>query len=286
MINKTILAIAITFLMILPLAIAVPEYKGYVTDNANILGEWAPQIEELIKEIEKNTTAEIAVLTIDSLEDRNLEEYSLEIAQSWGVGKKEKDNGLLILISYKDKKYRFETGYGLEGALPDGKTGRIGRTILTPYFQQGKYGQGVYEAVKEIKGILANDPSIIAKYQENPADAYLGFAALAYGTILITLLIITESKKKHKWKIRAAVDALIIIGSAFLGIVFFAMAISMSILFWIIALQIFFVHRFKGGKQGKNHWWGGFTSGSSSSGSSFGGFGGGSFGGGGSSGGW
>jgi uncharacterized protein len=285
MINKTIITLAITFLMILPLAIAVPEYKGYVTDNANVLGEWAPQIEELIKEIEKNTTAEIAVLTIDSLEGRNLEEYSLEIAQSWGVGKKDKDNGLLILISYKDKKYRFETGYGLEGTLPDAKTGRIGRTILTPYFQQGKYGQGVYEAVKEIQGLLANDPSIIAKYAEDKSEAYMGFAAIGYGLGFIALLVITEKSKKHKWKIRAGVDILVLIGSIFLGAVFFAMAAVMSILFWVIAFQIFFALKF-GGKKGKNHWWGTFNSDSSSSGSSFGGFGGGSFGGGGSSGSW
>ena len=285
MINKTLITLAITFLMILPLAIAVPEYKGYVTDNANVLGEWAPQIEELIKEIEKNTTAEIAVLTIDSLEGRNLEEYSLEIAQSWGVGKKEKDNGLLILISYKDKKYRFETGYGLEGTLPDGKTGRIGRTILTPYFQQGKYGQGVYEAVKELQGLLVNDPSIIAKYEEDKSESYIGFAAIGYGLGFIALLIITENRKKHKWKIRAGVDVLVLIGSIFLGAIFFAMATVMSILFWVIAFQIFFALKFRG-KKGKNHWWGTFNSDSSSSGSSFGGFGGGSFGGGGSSGGW
>lgn len=286
MIDKTIITLAITFLMILPLVMAVPAYKGYVTDNANILGEWAPQIEELIKEIEKNTTAEIAVLTIESLEGRPLEEYSLEVAESWGVGKEDKDNGLLILISYKDKKYRFETGYGLEGTLPDAKTGRIGRTILTSYFQQGKYGQGVYEAIKEIQGLLANDPSIISKYEANPAESYIGFAALAYGTILLSLLIITESKKKHKWKIRAGVDAFIIIGSAFLGITFLSIAIAMSILFWVIALQILFYLKF-GGKKGKgSHWWGTFTSGSSSGGSSFGGFGGGSFGGGGSSGSW
>jgi len=281
---KKLLILLFVFLLI-PSVLAIPEYKGYVTDNANILKDWTSQIEQLCDTIEKNTTAEIAVLTIDSLEGEALEEYSLEVARNWGIGKKEKDNGLLLLISYKDKKYRFETGYGLEGILPDARTGRIGRQILTPYFKQGKFGQGTYEALKEIEGLLKQDPSIVAKYEKSDTSGYSGIIALAYGAILLALLAATE-KTKHKWKIRTITDILILALSFYIGMSFFITAFAMSIMFWVLASQIAFMR--KHGKGGGGIWMGGFgsSSGGGFSSGGFGGFGGGSFGGGGSSGGW
>ena len=291
--NKTISLFSIILFAIflaIPAVIAVPQYTGYVNDYAGILADWKPQIEELITAIEKETTAEIAVVTIDSLEDRNLEEYSLEIAQTWGVGKEDKDNGLLLLISFKDKKYRFETGYGLEGTLPDAKTGRIGRQILTPYFQQGRYGQGVYEAVKEIKGLLANDPTIVSKYDEkqDPLEEYAGFFVLGYALILLATLILTEKLQRHKWKIRAGIDIAIIISGIAIGALAFVFAFMTSIFFWMLIFQITMMKlRGKGPGGLGGFWWGGGLGGSSGGSSGgFGGFGGGSFGGGGSSGGW
>ncbi|MBN1645209.1 TPM domain-containing protein [Candidatus Woesearchaeota archaeon] len=280
--NKKIILLLVLFLAP-ALVTAVPEYTGCVNDYAGIIGEWKPQIEELITSIEKETTAEIAVVTIESLEGRNLEEYSLEIAEKWGIGKKETDNGLLLLIAYKDKKYRLETGYGLEGVLPDAKTGRIGRTILTPYFRKGQYGQGAYEAIKEINGIIQGDSSIIAKYdvQETIVHKLSGFLAMFYVIILMLVLALTENKK-HKWKTRTFCDILVIGSGILLGISALVIAIVVSILFWIMAIQILFMHKkgggiYFGGLGGKSS--GGFGGG-------FGGFGGGSFGGGGSSGGW
>lgn len=288
--NKPILLFSILSLIIFlitPTTLAVPEYTGYVNDYAGILTDWKPQIEELITAIEKETTAEIAVVTIDSLEGRGLEEYSLEIAQTWGIGKEDTDNGLLLLISVKDKKYRFETGYGLEGTLPDARTGRIGRQVLTPYFQQGRYGQGVLEALKEIKGLLANDPTIVSKYTEGPqtkTEQYGGFILLGYALILLATLIVTEKLQRHKWKIRTGIDAAVLTSGAIFGILGVVFAFTASIFFWMLAMQIALGKR-SGGHGG--FWWGGFSGGSSGGSSGgFGGFSGGSFGGGGSSGGW
>jgi uncharacterized protein len=279
---KKLIILLLVFL-ILPTVLAIPDHKGYVTDDANILGDWAGKIEQLCDEIEKNTTAEVAVLTIESLDGEVLEDYALEVARGWGIGKEEKDNGLLLLISYNDKKYRFETGYGLEGILPDARTGRIGRQVLTPYFKQDKFGEGIYEALKDINGLLKQDPSIVAKYETADVTNYKGLIALAYGIILLILLLSTE-KRKHKWKIRTLGDALIIGVSIYLGLAFFAIAFSMSIMFWIMAAQI--AQLAKGGRGPGGIWMGGFGKGSGGFSGGFGGFGGGSFGGGGSSGGW
>ena len=277
---KKLLILLFVFLII-PTVLAVPEHKGYVTDNANILKDWTGQIEQLCDAIEKNTTVEIAVLTIESLEGEALEDYSLEVARNWGIGKEENDNGLLLLISYKDKKYRFETGYGLEGVLPDARTGRIGRQVLTPYFKQGKFGQGTFEAIKEIQGLVKQDPEVVAKYDKVDAVEYKGLLALAYGIVLFVLLIATE-KRKHKWKIRTVGDLIILGVSIYLGVMFFVVAFSMSIMFWILAAQIASFR--KGGPGGI--WIGGFGKGSGGFSGGFSGFGGGGFGGGGSSGGW
>ncbi|MBW3001985.1 TPM domain-containing protein [Candidatus Woesearchaeota archaeon] len=281
--NKKPILLLLIFLL-LPIVLAeIPAYKGYVTDNANILGDYGTQIEKLCEEIEKNTTAEVAVLTIESLEGEPLEEYSLSIARSWGIGKEEKDNGLLLLISVQDRKYRFETGYGLEGVLPDAKTGRIGRYILTPAFRLEEYGRGVHEALTEIKGLLQEDPSIVAKYQPTTMSTFGGLIVFGYLILLLILLVATERLKKHKWKTRAGADAAILAISLFIGITYFAIAFVLSVMFWILAAQISWMakHRKSGGII-----WGGFGRSSGGFGGGFGGFGGGGFGGGGSSGGW
>ncbi len=276
------LLILLIFLLLLPTVLAeIPKHKGYVTDNANILGDYGPKIEQLCEEIEKNTTAEVAVLTIESLEGMPLETYSLEVARSWGIGKEDKNNGLLLLISVKDRKYRFETGYGLEGVLPDAKTGRIGRRILTPAFKLKEYGRGVYEALSDIKGLLQEDPSIVAKYKPTVMSNFGGFIVFGYLIVFLAVLVLTE-KRKHKWKTRTGADAAIIIGSIFLGLTFFIIAFVMSIMFWILAAQISWMAKHKSSRGiiwGRGRSSGGFGGG-------FGGFGGGSFGGGGSSGGW
>jgi uncharacterized protein len=281
--KKPILLLLI--LLLLPIVLAeIPAYKGYVTDNANILGDYGPQIEKLCEEIEKNTTAEVAVLTIESLEGEPLEEYSLSIARSWGIGKEEKDNGLLLLISVQDRKYRFETGYGLEGVLPDAKTGRIGRYILTPAFRQEEYGRGVHEALTEIKGLLQEDPSIVAKYKPTTMGTFGGLIVFGYLILLLILLVATEKLKKHKWKTRAGADAAIIAISIFLGLTYLMIALVLSVMFWILAAQVAFM---KKGGHGGGIIWGGFGRSSGGLGrGGFGGFGGGGFGGGGSSGSW
>ncbi|MBW3004403.1 TPM domain-containing protein [Candidatus Woesearchaeota archaeon] len=280
--NKKPILLLLIFLL-LPVVLAeIPAYKGYVTDNANILGEYGPQIEKLCEAIEKNTTAEVAVLTIESLEGQPLEEYSLAVARNWGIGKEEKNNGLLLLISVQDRKYRFETGYGLEGVLPDAKTGRIGRQILTPAFRLEEYGRGVYEALSDIKGLLQEDPSIVAKYKPTTMSTLGGLIVFGYLILLLILLVATEKQKKHKWKTRAGADAAIIIVSIFLGLTYLMIALVLSVMFWILAAQVAFMK--KGGPGGII--WGGFGKSSGGFGGGFGGFGGGSFGGGGSSGGW
>jgi uncharacterized protein len=128
----------------------VPSHpSNYVTDLAGIVDDnTEARLDGLLRELELKTTAQIMVLTIDSLEGASLEDFSIDIAHNkWKIGQKGKDNGVLLLVVYKDRKYRIEVGYGLEGVLPDSLVGSIGRQYLVPNFRKGDYSRGIYQAV-------------------------------------------------------------------------------------------------------------------------------------------
>lgn len=114
-----------------------------------------------LMELEQRTTAQVVVLTILSLEGESLEEFSLSVAHdTWKIGQRGKDNGVLIVIALQDKKYRIETGYGLEGILPDSFVGSIGRTYLVPYFQKGDYSTGIYASTLAVINRIASHEGV------------------------------------------------------------------------------------------------------------------------------
>ncbi|MGB9833330.1 MAG: TPM domain-containing protein, partial [Caldisericum exile] len=80
----------------------------------------------------------------DSIGDTTVEEYAVQLFRKWGIGQKDKDNGVLLLVAIKDRVMRIEVGYGLEGAIPDGKAGRIRDEYIIPYFKQEDYSKGIY----------------------------------------------------------------------------------------------------------------------------------------------
>ena len=137
-----------------------PRYSNYVNDYAKII---SPQNEDslnyYLKELNKKTGAQVAVVTLKSLEGESVEDVALNIGRTWGVGQKGKDNGIVILVSTGDRKMRIEVGYGLEGAIPDGKAGRIRDEYMLPFFKEGKMEQGI------INGTLAVTQAIAEEYR-------------------------------------------------------------------------------------------------------------------------
>jgi uncharacterized protein len=130
----------------------VPELWGvHVHDEAHILSQ--PAVDKLEKQLvayDDSTSNEIAILIISSLEGESLEDYSLRVAEKWQLGKKDKDNGVLLLIVIDDHKMRIETGYGLEGVLTDAMCSRIIRNELAPNFRQNQYDEGVIAGIDAI----------------------------------------------------------------------------------------------------------------------------------------
>ena len=143
---------AFTFMAVICLAarIAVaedtkfPEYVGYVNDFANVIspGEKA-KLKTLIEAVQRSTTAEIAVVTMPTIAPLDIDLYAVKLFERWGIGKKGEDNGVLIILALKERKWRIETGYGLEGALTDSICSEIGRRVMVPYFKGQQFGKGL-----------------------------------------------------------------------------------------------------------------------------------------------
>ncbi|MDI6782317.1 MAG: TPM domain-containing protein [bacterium] len=138
-----------------------PETVGYVNDFANIISEDCQlKLNQTITELhQKAQGAEVSVVTVQSIEPLSVEEYAIGLFEKWGIGKKGTDNGVLFLIAIKERKLRIEVGYGLEGALPDGKCGEIRDRVILPYFKQGNLERGIY------LGSLAIIQAIAREYQ-------------------------------------------------------------------------------------------------------------------------
>ncbi len=134
-----------------------PQPVGHVNDFAEVLSQEAEsRLEEKLKRYADDTGIEVAVVTIASLDDSTVEEYTLNLANSWGVGDKKKDNGLVFLIAPNERKTRIEVGYGLEPDLPDVAAGRIIRDDVLPLFKEKKMEEGIIAGVSAIVAQLGS----------------------------------------------------------------------------------------------------------------------------------
>lgn len=137
------------------------EPTGWVNDYALVISnEYQEKLTSLIKEVETKTSAEIFVVTLRSIAPFDEKQYTRSLFDKWQPGKKGKDNGVLLLLAIKERRWRIETGYGIEGILPDGLCGEIGRNYMVPYFKNGKYSEGLYQGALKISQIIARDANV------------------------------------------------------------------------------------------------------------------------------
>jgi uncharacterized protein len=152
------LVIACLILVSFIYADEIPQPQGWVNDFAGVISpEYKDKLGTLIGELEEKTSAEIAVVTVASIAPYDEKDYARRLFDNWKPGKRGKDNGVLVLIAIKERLWRIETGYGVEGLLPDGLCGRIGRDYMVPYFKQGDYSQGLYYGVAKIAQVIADN---------------------------------------------------------------------------------------------------------------------------------
>lgn len=173
-----------------------PTNNFYVNDFADILSDETEQtIMNTSVPLAEKTGAQIVVVTVDSLDGVDIESYAYDLFKSWGIGDAKKNNGLLLLIAYDDRRSRIEVGYGLEGALNDAKTGRIQDDYLIGNFQAGDYDGGVIgtylklaeEVFKEYEIDSSNLDSSSLYYmpsEETSSDS------ISIGEILIGIIVV------------------------------------------------------------------------------------------------
>ena len=134
---------------------------AYVNDLAGVLdAETAGKLNGVLTELDAKAKAQVAVLTVKSLGGADLETYATETYKKWGIGNKQTNRGVLLLVAVEDHKARIEVGYGLEGILPDGLTGAIQDKYIIPYFRNGDYSEGIYQGSLAIATIIAQDSGI------------------------------------------------------------------------------------------------------------------------------
>lgn len=133
-----------------------PELSGRVVDQAELLTPDQEQsLSELSKTIEDNSTAQVVVVTLKSLEGYDISDYGYQLGRYWKIGQKDKNNGLLIIIAPNEHKVRIEVGYGLEGEITDAQANDLILTKMVPRFKQKDVYAGIKDTVDAIKDILS-----------------------------------------------------------------------------------------------------------------------------------
>jgi uncharacterized protein len=234
----------------------LPKPTSYISDFAGVLSPQTLQaLNTLCSQVDHQAHAQIAVVIVKSLDGESIEDFATQLEDKWKVGKKGTDRGLLLIIAADDRQYRIEVGYGLEGILPDGRVGDIGRQIA-PYLRQNNFDAAITLAVQQIAGVIAADAGVTLNNAPRRGPPRAGAAQpqpLTLGEVVVLGLIL-------------------------LAVIFFLARFGGS------GLLGFLIGMFMGGGGGGG--WGGGGGGGGGDGGGFGGFGGGSSGGGGASGSW
>ncbi len=129
----------------------VPYLTGRVVDDAAILSQGArDRLTEIARAHEQKTTNQVVVLTVPTLAGESIEGYAQQVFETWRLGQKGKDNGVLVIVAPNDRRMRIEVGYGLEGDLPDAEAARIIRNQMTPRFKANDFDGGLQDGVNAI----------------------------------------------------------------------------------------------------------------------------------------
>ena len=146
------------------------QYQGWVTDMANILSDnTEAKLNQMITDLERKNATEIAIVTVATTKPAATpKEFTTKLFNYWGIGKKGQDNGVLFLVSQGDRRVEIETGYDVQGVLPDAKVGNIIESKIIPQFKSGNFEQGILDGTKAlIKSLQYSEPSQINQSNSN-----------------------------------------------------------------------------------------------------------------------
>ena len=147
----------------------IPKPKGLVNDFADVIpSDYSRKIEVIISELLHKTGIPVVVVTMPDIEGAEYNDYANQLYRAWGIGKKGEDKGVLVFLTVKERKMRIETGYGVEGILPDGLVGEIRDRYMLPYLKQDKFGEGLLRGVFALSQVIAKDSGIYIGKRDVP----------------------------------------------------------------------------------------------------------------------
>lgn len=194
-----LLGLLAALLLVLPAAaqsrLVFPALTGRVVDQADLLDPAAEQaLTQKLAALEASSSDQLVVVTVPSLQDREIEEYGYQLGRAWGIGQKEGDNGALLIIAPNERRVRIEVGYGLEPILTDAFSSMVIRDQILPAFREGDYQAGIVRGVDALIAQLELDPAeaqaraaAAQKDQEGGAEHVLPLVIL--GVIFVIFLL-------------------------------------------------------------------------------------------------
>jgi uncharacterized protein len=168
-----------------------PSPRGAVNDFAGVIPpSYRDAMERLAGEVLAKTGAALVVATVASTEGRDPDEYANQLFESWGIGKKGEDRGVLLFLAVKERRVRIETGYGLEGVLPDGLAGSILDRYVLPDLRKGEYGPGLLNGMKAVAAVVAGEGGRVSAPAERPLEKRGGSLARSLFLFFVLFLLL------------------------------------------------------------------------------------------------
>lgn len=268
---------------------AVPTDIPIVDQTNTLTSQQKTDLASIIAKERTSSGNQIAVLMIPSLQDEVLEEYSLEVARGWGIGTKERNNGVLLLIVKDDRRVRIEVGYGLEGALTDIRSGQIIRDRIAPEFRAGKYYEGIKSGLEGITAAIHNEKDPALQPEPVSRKPSIPWEFLFFGLFVLPSWLAAMLARTKSWWAGGVLGGILgVIVTFFVGFLFLGLisilALALIGLLFDRAVSSNYQKRVSEGLA--PNWWAGGTHIGGGGSGGFGGFGGGGFGGGGASGDW
>ncbi len=202
---------------------------GYVRDEAGLLNLSEQQVlESWLSQFEQTTHHQLAVVTLKTLNDRQIDDVAIDLFKKMGIGRKGKDDGILLLVAANDRKIRIEVGYGLEPLLNDGKAGHLIKTTILPFFRSGNYSKGVLNgSLAIIQTIAVAENVTLATPQaavsrtaasvQNPAASFLGLL-IVLGIFFILVKVAGQGNSNSgKWLLLGILASMMSSGSSWGG---------------------------------------------------------------------
>jgi len=208
---STVKPVCFGLLLLLPLLVVsavraerpFPKPKGLVNDFADVIpSAYKQKIASATNELLQKTGIPVVVATFPDIGGAEYNDYANRLYSAWGIGKKGEDKGVLIFVTVKERKMRIETGYGVEGILPDGLVGNIRDSYIIPYLKQNRYGEGLLNGTLAVAQVISKHSGIKltgqmpAKAPAKKRRAGLGFLPIL---LIIVFFMFSSRRRRGSW---------------------------------------------------------------------------------------